>query len=134
MIRITPHSVAPARFAALAAFAWFVAYAALALAMTYPLVLHIGTRVPHDLGDPLLSTVVLWWNAHRVPLTAAWWDGSFFFPGNGAIAFSDHRLGVSLIATPLQWAGLGPLAAYNLTLLGTFPLCALAAHWAAFTL
>ena len=50
------------------------------------------------------------------------------------IAFSDHRLGVSLLATPLQWLGASPITAYNLTLLATFPLCALAAHWLAFTL
>jgi hypothetical protein len=128
------HSVVRDRFTIRAASVWFAAYAALAVAMTYPLALHTGTRVPHDLGDPLLSTVILWWNAHHVPLTAEWWNGSFFFPGTGTIAFSDHRLGLSLIASPLQWAGLGPLAAYNITLLATFPLCALAAHWAAFRL
>ncbi len=50
------------------------------------------------------------------------------------LAFSDHRLGESLLATPLQWLGASPVTAHNLTLLATFPLCAIAAHWLAFTL
>lgn len=68
-----------------------------------------------------------------MPLTTQWWDGFAFFPHAGTIAFSDHRLGESLMATPLQWMGLSAVTAYNVTLLATFPLSALAAHWLAFT-
>ena len=49
------------------------------------------------------------------------------------LAFSDHRLGVSLIATPLQWLGASPLTAYNVVFLATFPLCAIAGHILGFT-
>jgi F5/8 type C domain len=90
--------------------------------------------VPSDLGDPLLSTAILWWNAHVLPLTERWWNGFAFAPATGTLAFSDHRLGLSLIASPLQWLGLTPLTAYNIVLLLTFPLCAIAAHILAFTL
>ena len=90
--------------------------------------------LPHDLGDPVMSTTTLWWNAHVAPLTTRWWNGPGFFPAAGTLALSDHRLGESLIATPLQWAGASAITAYNLTLLATFPLCALAAWWLAFTL
>src|SRR4029453_3300257 len=109
-------------------------YVGLAVVLTWPLILKLPTLNPHDVGDPLLSTSALWWNAHVTPLTARWWDGFAFFPGTGATAFSDHRLGESLVATPLQWLGASPVTAYNLTLLVTFPLCALAAYWLAFTL
>ena len=112
----------------------FVLYAVLTVALTFPLILHLSATVPHDLGDPLVSTSILWWNAHVVPLTARWWDGFAFFPSAGTLAFSDHRLGESLIASPLQWLGLGAVAAYNVTLLLTFPLCALSAHWLGFRL
>jgi len=111
-----------------------IAYTTLALIITHPLVMHLTTRVPHDLGDPLLSTIILWWNAHHLPLTRAWWNGPFFWPATGTLTLSDHRLGESLLATPLQWIGLSPLTAYNLTLLATFPACATAAHWMAFRL
>jgi hypothetical protein len=109
-------------------------YSALTVAITFPLILHVGSVVPHDLGDPLLSTALLWWNAHALPLTERWWNGFAFFPATGTVAFSDHRLGESLLASPLLWLGVSPLAAYSVVLLATFPLCALAAHAVAFTL
>ncbi len=102
--------------------------------VTFPLVVHVATDVPHDLGDPLLSATILWWNAHTPWLSARWWDGFFFAPATGALAFSDHRIGESVIAAPLIWAGAGPLTAYNVTLLAMFPLCAIAAHGLAYTL
>jgi hypothetical protein len=117
------------------AFAYACAfYTALAVVLTYPLIRHLSSVMPHDLGDPLLSTTLLWWNAHATLLTDRWWDGVSFFPATGTLAFSDHRLGESLIAAPLQWLGASPVTAYNVTLLATFPLCAIAAHWLAYTL
>jgi hypothetical protein len=98
------------------------------------LILHLSTVVPHDLGDPLMSTSILWWNAHTLPFTEHWWNGFAFWPAPGMLAFSDHRLGESLLATPLQWLGASPVTAYNITLLAMFPLSALAAHWLGFVL
>ncbi|MCU1385890.1 MAG: hypothetical protein JWL71_4587 [Acidobacteria bacterium] len=111
-----------------------LAYAAVTALLTYPLVWHLTDVVPHDLADPLLSVSILRWNAHVLPLTPRWWDGFSFYPASGTLALSDHRLGESLLAAPLQWAGASEITAYNLTLLATFPLCALSAHWLAFTL
>lgn len=112
----------------------FAGYAALALLFTFPLILNLPSRLPKDLGDPLLVTSILWWNAHVVPLTAQWWSGFGFFPAAGMMAFSEHFLGASLIASPLQWLGCSPTTAYNLTFLASFPLCAGAAHGLAWTL
>lgn len=106
----------------------FAAYCALTLLATFPLVLNLRTYLPKDLGDPLIATSMLWWNAHAVPLTSAWWDGVGFFPMAGTMSFSEHFLGASLMATPLQWIGLDAVAAYNLTFLASFTLCAMAAH------
>src|SRR3989454_3140238 len=102
--------------------------------MTWPLVLHATSALPHDAGDPLLSATILWWNAHVLPLTRIWIDGFFFYPAGGALALSDHRLGLSPIASPLLWMGLGPVTTYNIVLLATYPLCAIAAHGLAFAL
>jgi hypothetical protein len=110
----------------------FAAYSTIAIALTFPLVLHLSSVVPHDIGDPMLSTAILWWNAHVLPLTPRWWDGFAYYPATGFMALSDHRLGESLLATPLQWLGCTPITAYNITLLATFPLCALGAHWLGF--
>ena len=112
----------------------FAAYTLVTIAVTWPVTRHLTSHVPHDLGDPLLSTVILWWNAHHLPFATKFWDGSFYWPATGTLTFSDHRLGVSLLAAPLQWIGTSPLTAYNITLLATFPLCALGAHWLAYVL
>lgn len=112
----------------------FAAYAALAVVMTFPLVLNLSSRLPKDLGDPLLVASILWWNAEIMPLTQEWWNGFGFFPATGMMAFSDHFLGASLIASPLQWLGCSPITAYNMTFLASFPLCAIAAHALALTL
>ena len=109
-------------------------YTAFALALTRGLIGHFSTAVPHDLGDPLLSTWILWWNAHHLPFTGAWWDGLSFYPEHGSLAFSDHRVGLGFIAGPLQWLGGTPVLAYNVTFLSCFVFSALAAHALTWTL
>lgn len=103
-------------------------YTVLGVAITFPLIFRLSTNVAGDLVDPLFITSLLWWNAHVVPLTERWWNGFAFYPTPGMMAFSDHLIGESLMATPLQWLGLSATTAYNLTLIATFPLCAFAAH------
>jgi hypothetical protein len=110
---------------------WLLAlagYSALTLVVTWPLVLRITSVLPHDAGDPLLNAWILWWNADALPLTERWLNAPMFWPMKGAIVLSEHLLGLSLVATPLQWLGAGPIAAYNVVFLLSFPLCALAAH------
>lgn len=112
----------------------FLAYTSLAAVVTFPLVLRLSSHLPRDLGDPRAVTAILRWNARVMPLTEQWWDGFGFFPMGGMMAFSEHFLGASLIATPLQWAGLGAVSAYNVTFLASFGLCAVAAHALGFAL
>lgn len=110
--------------------AWIVAaagYTGLAIVLTWPLARHL-TGVPHDVGDPILNEWILWWNSRAVPFTAAWWNAPAFWPVPGALAFSEHMAGVSVITTPLLWMGAHPQVAYNVALLATWPLSALAAH------
>ncbi len=44
------------------------------------------------------------------------------------LAFSEHLLGLSVIATPLYWLTGNTLLSYNVTLLLTYPLCGLAMY------
>src|ERR1700730_13519354 len=70
---------------------------ALTCAYPWPLVLHVGSAVPHDRGDPLLVTWILWWSTHAVPLTTAWWNAPAFYPSPGVFAFSENLLGLAPI-------------------------------------
>src|SRR5690348_12305336 len=109
-------------------------YLALIVILTWPLAIRLGSVIPHDLGDPLENTWILWWNAHAIPLTSQWWNGPIFWPAPGALALSEHLIGISVFTTPMQWIGASPVLAYNLMFLLSFPLCAAAAHALAFTL
>jgi len=110
------------------------AYVAIAIAYTWPLVLHLGHGVPHDPGDPLLNTWILWWSTQAVPLTDRWWNAPAFFPAPGILAFSEHLLGLVPIAAPLTALTHLPLLGYNVAFLATFVLSGLGAHFLAFTL
>ena len=115
---------------------WLLAlagYVAFTLVCTWPLPLRLATAIPNDAGDPLLTAWILAWNAHTVPLTATWWNAPMFWPMPGALGLSEHMLGLSLVASPLQWLGTDPIVAYNLLFLLSFPLCAIAAHALAYT-
>jgi hypothetical protein len=107
-------------------------YFLLTIALTWPLVLHPGSRVPNDLGDSLLNMFLLAWNAHNVPLTTHWWNLPQFYPIPGTMAFSEHLLGLSLIATPIIAATGNVLLAYNAAFFLSFPLCAIGAHLLAY--
>src|SRR5947209_2130102 len=89
-----------------------VGYTALVVVLMRGLIGQYSTAVLHDLGDPLLSTWILWWNAHHLPFVGTWWDGLSFYPEHGALAFSDHRVGLGLVAGPVQWLGGSPVLAY----------------------
>ena len=103
-------------------------YLAIALAWSWPLALHLGTRFTHDPGDPLLVTYLIWWNAQALPLTAAWWSAPFYWPQPGALALTEHLAGLAIITTPLQWLGASPLLTYNLVLIASTWWSGLATH------
>ncbi len=79
--------------------------------------------IASDAGDPLLNATVISWSAQHVPWTQAWWNLPTYAPTPDAMTFAEHLLGIAPISTPLYWLTGSGLAAYNLTLLLTFPLC-----------
>ena len=97
-------------------------FTALAVFWTWPLTAHLSSRIPHDPGDPVLNTWILWWNAQTLPFTDDWWNAPFMYPLRGALALSEHLAGVSVIATPVLLGGGSPLAAYNVALLTSYAL------------
>jgi F5/8 type C domain len=87
---------------------------------------HLATGIANDAGDPLLNAAILEWTARTLPLTDAWWQFPIFHPTRDALTFSEHLLGVSVVALPIRWMTGDPVVAYNLTILLTFPLSAMA--------
>src|SRR5262245_42945904 len=105
-----------------------VAYTALTVLFMWPAVAHLPSAFPHDAFDPALNAWILWWNAHAIPLTTRWWNAPSFWPITGTLALSEHLLGATIVSTPLLWLGVSPVTTYNLLLLVSYPLTALATY------
>ena len=106
----------------------FAVYVLISAWYTSPLLSLGSSRIAGDPGDPVLNASILWWNATTMPLTAAWWNAPIFYPSLGVTTFTEHLLGVSLIATPIYWVTHNPLTTYNLSLFLTWPLSAFAVY------
>ena len=104
-----------------------LAYSALTAVAGRLVLSHPAASIFHDMGDPLLTAALLHWNAWTVPFTAAWWQFPIFVPTPDTMAFSEHLLGLSVVATPIEWVVRDPVVAANLVTLLTYPLCGLAA-------
>jgi hypothetical protein len=96
---------------------------ALALVTTWPLVLHMGTRIAPDLGDPVRTVWEVAWVGHALlhnPLHV--FDSNAFYPHPLSLAFSDSLLGYG----PAAFFGsgtVGALVRYNLLFIFAWSLC-----------
>jgi hypothetical protein len=101
---------------------------ALALIATWPLVLHLGSRISPDLGDPIRTAWQIAWIGHGLvndPLHL--FDSNAFHPQHLSLAFSDSLLGYG----PAGLFGSGTVAAlvrYNLVFLFIWSLCFVGAY------
>lgn len=100
-----------------------IGFTTLAIAATFPLVRTIGTHLPGDLGDPVMNTWLLAWDASRLRHgLAGWWDAPIFFPYRHTLAYSDHLLGIAMWTAPLQWATGNAVLVHNVAFLASFAL------------
>lgn len=103
-------------------------FLALAVVKTWPLALHFGTRVPSDLGDPLLNAWILAWDVHALatdPLHL--FDANMAYPLTNTLAFSEHLVGVLPLFAPVYLVTGNPVAGANAVFVLSFALCALSA-------
>jgi hypothetical protein len=95
----------------------------LALALHWPLPLHLGHDIPKDVGDPLVQTWEVAWDGHALlhhPLS--WFQANTFWPLPDTLAFSDALVGYA----PAGLIGSGVHAAvvrYDLLFLFAYALC-----------
>ncbi len=96
---------------------------ALALLTTWPLVLHMSTRIAPDLGDPVRTAWEVAWVGHALLHNPTGvFDSNAFYPHPLSLAFSDSLLGYG----PAAFFGSGTVAAlvrYNLLFLFAWSLC-----------
>ena len=101
---------------------------ALAIVLNWPLVLHLGSTVPKDLGDPLPQAWQVAWGGHALihqPLN--FFDSNQFWPFQETLAFSDGLIGYA----PSGLIGSGPHAAlvrYDLLFLFAYALAFVGAY------
>ena len=105
-----------------------LAYTAMTAVAGRQVLASMSTALAGDPGDPLLTAAILAWNASQVPWSDAWYQFPIFWPTRDALALSEHLLGASLIAAPLQWLTGSPVTAYNATVLLSYPLCGVAMY------
>ncbi len=127
-------SRAPARWAASPSFTrrevLLVVIAGLALAIltSWPLILHLPSRIAPDLGDPVRTAWEIAWVGHAMlhnPLHL--FDSNAFYPHPLSLAFSDSLLGYG----PAAFFGSGTVAAlvrYNLLFLFAWTLSFIGAY------
>ena len=109
----------------LAVFALFVL---LAIALTWPLVLHPATAVS-DFGDPLLTAWILDWVSYAIthdPLSL--YDAPMFHPAPKPLAYSENLVAPAILVLPAYLAGLSPIAVHNLAVLLAFALSGYGAY------
>jgi hypothetical protein len=101
---------------------------ALAVLTSWPLILHLPSRIAPDLGDPVRTAWQIAWVGHAMlhdPLHL--FDANVFYPHPLSLAFSDSLLGYG----PAGFFGSGTVAAlvrYNLLFLFAWSLCFLGAY------
>jgi hypothetical protein len=88
--------------------------------------LRLATHLFGDLGDPLLNTSILAWNAKHLPLSNDWWNFPAFAPLSGITAFTEHLLGAYPLTSPIIWLTGNAVLAYNALQLVALPLNGLA--------
>jgi hypothetical protein len=100
----------------------------LALITSWPLVLHMGSRIAPDLGDPVRTAWQVAWVGHAMLHDPSHiFDANAFYPHSLSLAFSDSLLGYG----PSAFFGSGTVAAlvrYNLLFLFAWSLCFFGAY------
>ncbi len=104
-------------------------FAALSVAMTYPLALRFSTSLPAGAGDLWQNYWNFWWWKRAIFELgqSPYHTGDLFFPGGTDLIFYTHSSFNQIIAMPLNLL-LGPAAAYNFCVLLALTLSGYGAH------
>ncbi|OFW75391.1 MAG: hypothetical protein A2Y55_05770 [Actinobacteria bacterium RBG_16_68_12] len=101
----------------------------LAVAMTWPLTLNLGSDIGKDLGDPLLQAWQVAWIGHALlhePLQL--FQANTFWPHEDTLAFSDALVGYGPAGLLAQRSPHSALVVYNLLFLFAYALSFVGAY------
>ncbi len=105
-----------------------VAYALLTILFTWPIATSLGNQIP-AYGDPVDSAWRLGWGQHQLLTDPRHlFDANVFYPYARTYLFDELLLGIALITLPLRLFTDNPVAIYNLAMLSSFVLSALAMY------
>jgi hypothetical protein len=94
---------------------------------------YAGTRLPSDLGDPVLVLYFMEWGEHclarGIEGYREFWNAGFYYPAKMVMTFSDHVLGPAIQASVLHRLGVNEIGGYNFLFLGSFVLSGLTTTW-----
>lgn len=108
-------------------------YAAVTLAMTWPVAAGLTRDLAPDLGDSLLNCWILAWDAEHLlralggdpGALGELWHGNIFHPSRYALAYSELLVAQAVQILPVYAITRNPILCYNLLFLSTFVLSAL---------
>jgi hypothetical protein len=104
----------------------FLLLAILSLAMTYPLLFHMGDHVPSDLRDPLYTIWVLAWDVRAAGSGFSQFaDANIFYPHRDTLYYADSLPALAVLGSPFMALGLSPVLAYNILFILSFFFCGL---------
>ena len=101
----------------------------LAVLMSWPLALHLGSEIGKDLGDPLLQAWQVAWIGHALvtsPLEL--WQANTFWPYDDTLAFSDALIGYAPVGLLAQESPHAALLGYNALFLLAYALAFVGAY------
>ncbi len=126
-------SVATARLsslrrATLPTLALVLAYTLLTVLFTWPLATRLTDHIP-DFGDPVDSAWRLGWGQYQLLHDPSrLFDANVFYPYARTYLFDELLIGIALITLPLRLFTDNPIVIYNLAMLSSFVLSALAMY------
>ena len=105
------------------ALAVLLLFVLLAVAHTWPIASAPESSGRNSTADTKLNQWAMAWVAHQVVRDPVHlFDANIFYPERRTLAYSEHLFVQSMIGAPLAWAGIQPVAVYNLVLIAGFAL------------
>jgi hypothetical protein len=103
------------------------------IVFTWPLVTGLTRDIPWDLGDSLLNSWILAWDADHLRrflsgdfgALRGFWDANIFYPERLTLAYSEHLIAQAIQILPVYAVTGNIILCYNLLFLSTFVLSGL---------